>query len=90
MKLHYETVSPLLLECLQKLMRHPAFDQFYLVGETSLSLQRYPWTASDADIRNAFTRISMMSDCTEVNCLKGKYWEFIVEDLQEESKLCFL
>ena len=26
-----------------------------------------------------------MNDFTEVICLKGKYWEFIVEDLMEES-----
>lgn len=218
MKLHYETVSPLLLDCLQELMHHPVFDQFYLVGGTSLSLQRghrlsvdidlftdtpygqidtasihdalqelfpytdrieelqhiqmvysmyvgkswnecikldicydespifpllevdglrlasekeiaamkmqtitqpeqrrkdfwdihdlletyslvemkdwclqrYPWTVTNADVKNAFMRMASISDCTEVNCLKGKYWEFIMEDLQEESKSSLL
>ena len=40
MKLHYQTVSPVLLECLHRLMSHPAFKDFYLVGGTSLALQR--------------------------------------------------
>jgi len=51
MKLHYQTVSPILVDCLHKLMAHPAFKDF-----------------------------------TEVVCMKGKYWEFIVEDLNEVAK----
>ena len=39
MKLHYETVSKPLLECLHKLMTNSAFDDFVLVGGTALSLQ---------------------------------------------------
>ena len=37
MRLYYETVSRPLLECLQKLMAHRAFDDFVLVGGTALS-----------------------------------------------------
>ena len=32
MKLHYQTVSPVLMDCLHKLMNHPAFRDFYLVA----------------------------------------------------------
>ncbi len=41
MKLHYQTVSPVLVDCLHKLMAHPAFKDFYLVGGTSLALQLF-------------------------------------------------
>jgi len=38
-KLHYETVTPLLLESLNKLMKLEVFRPFKLVGGTALSLQ---------------------------------------------------
>lgn len=212
MKLHYETVSPVLVSCLRKLMAHPAFKDFYLVGGTSLALQRghrlsididlftcvpygemntaeiesallemfpytdrteelhqsqmvysmyigdckeecikldlcyddalifplievdglriasekeisamkiqaltqseqrrkdfwdihellesytlteliewgiqrYPWSVTKESIKDGVERLPLIKDFTEVICLKGKYWEFIVEDLQEE------
>lgn len=31
-KLHYETVTPLLRETLDKIMNEPIFDPFFLVG----------------------------------------------------------
>ena len=39
MNLHYETVSPLLKETLQKLVNSPIFKDFTLIGGTCLSLQ---------------------------------------------------
>ena len=48
------------------------------------AVQRYPWGVTRSEIDDAFLRISKIKDNTEVNCLKGKYWEFIVEDLLEE------
>ena len=69
---------------------HDLLETYSLTEMKDWCLQRYPWIATDADIRNAFMRMNMMSDCTEENCLKGKYWEFIVEDLQEESQSCFM
>ncbi len=39
MKLHYETVSPLLVEVLQQFMKSSIFDDFFLVEGTCLSLQ---------------------------------------------------
>lgn len=214
MELHYQTVSPILLDCLHKLMVHPAFKDFYLVGGTSLALQRghrlsididlftcipygqmnteeieaallemfpytdridelhnsplvyslyvgdskkdcikldlcyddslifplievdglriasekeiaamkiqaitqteqrrkdfwdihellesytlsemvewgverYPWSVTRESVKDGIERLSLIKDFTEVICLKGKYWEFIVEDLIDEAK----
>ena len=38
-KLHYETVTPLLRKVLDEIMANPMFEPFYLVGGTSLSLR---------------------------------------------------
>lgn len=38
-KLHYETVTPLLRKVLNDIMANPIFEPFYLVGGTSLSLR---------------------------------------------------
>jgi hypothetical protein len=35
-------------------------------------------------IIDGFKRLPMLDDYTEIKCLKGKYWEFIVEDLMEQ------
>ena len=53
MKLHYETVSKPLLECLQKLMANPAFNDFVLVGGTALSLQLGHRMSADIDLFTA-------------------------------------
>lgn len=50
MNLHYQTVSPILVDCLHKLMAHPAFKDFYLVGGTSLALQRGHRHSIDIDM----------------------------------------
>lgn len=214
MELHYQTVSPILMDCLQRLMSHPAFNCFYLVGGTSLALQRghrisididlftnipygemntkeieaalhelfpytdrtdelhhtqmvysmyvgdnkedcikldicyddplifplietnglriasekeiaamkiqaitqteqrrkdfwdihellesytlsemidwtierYPWSVTKENVKEAIKRLTQTTDLTEVICLKGKYWEFIIEDLVEEAQ----
>jgi len=53
MKLHYETVSKPLLECLQTLMTNNAFDDFVLVGGTALSLQLGHRISVDIDLFTA-------------------------------------
>jgi len=53
MKLHYETVSKPLLECLQKLMANKVFDDFVLVGGTALSLQLGHRISIDIDLFTA-------------------------------------
>ena len=53
MRLHYETVSKPLLECLQKLMTHAVFNDFVLVGGTALSLQLGHRMSVDIDLFTA-------------------------------------
>lgn len=53
MRLYYNTVSKNLLECLQKLMANPVFDDFILVGGTSLSLQLGHRMSVDIDLFTA-------------------------------------
>lgn len=42
-KLHYETVTPLLRKVLNAIKANPIFEPFYLVGGTSLSLRLGKW-----------------------------------------------
>ena len=53
MRLHYNTVSKPVLECLQKLMANPVFDDFVLVGGTALSLQLGHRMSVDIDLFTA-------------------------------------
>lgn len=50
MNLHYETVSPLLKETLQKLVNSPIFKDFTLIGGTCLSLQLGHRRSIDIDL----------------------------------------
>ena len=38
-------------------------------------------------VKDGIERLPLIKDFTEVVCLKGKYWEFIVEDLLDEAKI---
>ena len=49
-KLHYETVTPLLKEVLNSIMANPIFEPFYLVGGTSLSLRLGHSISVDIDL----------------------------------------
>ena len=49
-KLHYETVTPLLRKILNDIMENPIFDPFYLVGGTSLSLRLGHRESVDIDL----------------------------------------
>ena len=49
-KLHYETVTPLLKEVLNSIMANPIFEPFYLVGGTSLSLRLGHRISVDIDL----------------------------------------
>lgn len=50
MKLHYETVTPRLIEILNDLMENPLFNPFRLVGGTSLSLRLGHRKSVDIDL----------------------------------------
>ena len=64
---------------------HELLESYTLSEMIGWGIQRYPWSVTLESVKDAFTRLLMMNDFTEVICLKGKYWEFIVEDLMEES-----
>jgi hypothetical protein len=50
MKLHFDTVSPLLKDVLEFLMQRPELEKFRLVGGTSLSLQLGHRISTDIDL----------------------------------------
>jgi len=50
MKLHFNTIPAFLLECLHKLMRFDAFNDFVLVGGTAMSLQLGHRMSVDIDL----------------------------------------
>lgn len=50
LKLHYETVTPLLRKILDQIMHEPIFDPFFLVGGTSLSLRLGHRSSVDIDL----------------------------------------
>lgn len=64
MNLHYETVSPLLKETLQKLVNSPIFKDFTLIGGTCLSLQLGHRRSIDIDL---FTDIDYGTMNTNLN-----------------------
>ena len=49
-KLHYNTVTPILLDILKDLMQSEQFEKFRLVGGTALSLQRGHRLSVDIDL----------------------------------------
>ena len=63
---------------------HELLESYTLTELIEWGIQRYPWSVTKESIKDGFKRLPLIKDFTEVICLKGKYWEFIVEDLQEE------
>ena len=65
---------------------HDLLESYTLSEMISWEIDRYPWSVTPEAVKDAFVRLPFLTDFTEVVCLKGKYWEFVVEDLLEESK----
>ena len=63
---------------------HDLLETYSIEDMVSFALKRYPWTLTLDKIINGFKRLPLLNDYTEIRCLKGKYWEFVVEDLMEE------
>lgn len=62
---------------------HELFEKYSLNQMLDLHEQRYPYTHdSDLIIQN-FTDFSLADDEFNPVCFKGKYWEFIKEDIEE-------
>ena len=63
---------------------HDLLETYSIEDMVSFALKRYPWTLTLDKIINGFKRLPLLNDYTEIRCLKGKYWEFEVEDLMEQ------
>ena len=63
---------------------HDLLETYSIEDMVTFALKRYPWSLDLLKIIDGFKRLPQLNDYTEIRCLKGKYWEFIVEDLMEE------
>ena len=62
---------------------HELFENYSLTQMLDLHEQRYPYSHDrDLNIQN-FTDFSLADDEFNPICFKGKYWEFIKEDIEE-------
>lgn len=53
----------------------------------SLHLERYPYTHDEELILNNLINFELADDDFDPICLRGKYWEFIKEDIVEGVKV---
>lgn len=63
---------------------HDLLETYSIEDMVSFALKRYPWSLTLDKIIDGFKRIPSLNDYTEIRCLKGKYWEFVSEDLMEQ------
>ena len=63
---------------------HDLLESYSIEDMVNFALKRYPWSLDLPKIIDGFKRLPQLNDYTEIRCLKGKYWEFIVEDLMEQ------
>jgi hypothetical protein len=63
---------------------HDLLETYSIEDMVSFALKRFPWSLTLDNIIDGFKRLPALNDYSEIRCLKGKYWEFIVEDLMEE------
>jgi predicted nucleotidyltransferase component of viral defense system len=65
---------------------HELLEYFTLEQMILFGLQRDPYALKIDDIINSiFNAYNLLQD-SEIKCLKGKYWELIIEDLQTVAK----
>ena len=62
---------------------HELFEKYSLTQMLDLHEQRYPYSHDRDLIIQNFTDFSLADDEFNPICFKGKYWEFIKEDLEE-------
>lgn len=60
---------------------HELIEKFTFREMLSLHKQRYPYTHDEDLIIENFTNFSIADEDFEPICLRGKYWEFIKDDL---------
>ena len=71
MKLHYETVSPLLINYLRKILQSDIFREFNLVGGTCLSLQLGHRRSIDIDLFTSMDYGSMNTEAIKTFLYKN-------------------
>ena len=64
---------------------HELLESYTLSEMIDWGVERYPWSITRESVKDGIERLPLIKDFTEVVCLKGKYWEFIVEDLLDEA-----
>lgn len=65
---------------------HELLMQWNLSEMLSLHQQRYPYTHDEELILNNFIKFDHADDDFDPICLRGKYWEFIKEDIVDAVK----
>ena len=66
---------------------HDLLETYTIEDMVSFALKRFPWSLTLDNIIDGFKRLPSLNDYSEIRCLKGKYWEFVVEDLMEQIPL---
>jgi hypothetical protein len=62
---------------------HELFEKYSLSQMLALHGQRYPYSHNRDLIIENFTNFTIADEEFNPICYKGKYWEFIKEDIQE-------
>ena len=60
---------------------HELLQKYNLSTMLSLHQQRYPYTHDEEIILNNLSNFEFADDDFDLICLRGKYWEFIKEDI---------
>lgn len=63
---------------------HDLLETYSIEDIVQFALKRYPWSLTLDKIVDGLKRLPYLNDYTEIKCLKGKYWKFVVEDLMEQ------
>jgi len=61
---------------------HELLEHFSLEELIQFGLQRNPYTLTENDIIDSLYHSNELTQDNVVECLKGKYWELIIEDLR--------
>lgn len=66
---------------------HELLSQYSIRDMIALHRQRFEWTHDSDMLIKKFNDFSIADEDLDPQCLKGKYWEFIKEDLEAAFKL---
>lgn len=66
---------------------HELLEHFTLEAMIGWGIERHPYEISREEVLDKLRTASGIDDNTPIQCLKGKYWEFIVEDLSDAARI---